>query len=364
MGPRSVQATKSFALILLLAAATTAGSSARRSVRDHTLVSRELPRMTMAIDPRLDHLGAIEFDLQQVARVERQVFAGRERPGPPARLLIIQFESILPGKKGAYTFGLENPTRLGAHDYQTQVGFFNFDASAAARPGAEAERTRAFLAEKGWSVAGEDFIVTRYARVVDPQKRSEIILFYYENVRTLERTRRDLEAGGSHAHERAGLFRDVAARSRQGFTIRDEAGGASSARLPSAPLYIIPRDSLSSLPIGTPVEVALLNGGRVSGTSLGPRSNAEEFKVRAPARRAFAPPDTVEIPISDIEVAVSSAPLATGSELYSGPRRLGPLPRPGEALPDPIRPTITALTVVAVAGGIALLGMLAVKGER
>ena len=360
MDSRSVQAAKSFALILLLVTASASGGAGKRSVRDHTLVSRELPRMDMAIDPRLEHLGALEFDLQQNARVERHVFAWRERPGPPARLVIVQFESILPGKKGAYTFGLENPTRLGAHDYQTQVGFFNFDAAAEARPDAEAERTRAFLAEKGWNVQGEDFLVARYARIVDPQKRSELIVFYYENVRTLDRTRRDLEAGGSHEHERAGLFRDVEARARRAFTIRDPSAG----RQPGASLYVIPRDSLPGLPEGTPVAVALTNGGRVSGTSLRSLPNAADLRIRAPARRAFAPADTVEIPLSGIDVAVSSAPLPGGSELYAGSRSMGSLPRPGETLPDPIRPTISVLTAVAIAGGVALLSMLAVKGER
>jgi ketosteroid isomerase-like protein len=197
---------------------------AKRFVRDHTLVSRERPRMSLAVDSGLEYVGMLEFDLKQAARVERYVFASRDGQGPPVRLLIVQFESILPEVKGTYTFGLENPTRLGGHDYQTQTGFFRFDEAAAARPGAEAERTKAFLAEKGWSVEGEDFIVARYARVVDPDKRSELIVFYYENVRTLDRTRRDLEPGGSRAHERDGVLRDVAARARGSFTIRDTPG--------------------------------------------------------------------------------------------------------------------------------------------
>ena len=172
----------------------------------------------MAVDPRLESIGALQFDLKQVARVQRHVFASRDEQGAPARLLIIQFESMLPGAKGAYTFGLENATRLGAHEYQTQTGFFNFDEAAAARPGAEAEHTKAFLEGKGWNVTGQDFVVARYARIVDERKRSEIIVFYYENVRWLDRTRRDLEQD----QELEGIFRDVRARSRLSFTIRDD----------------------------------------------------------------------------------------------------------------------------------------------
>ena len=177
-----------------------------------------MPRMTMAVDPRLESIGALEFDLKQVAHVQRFVFGSRDDQGAPARLLIVQFESMLPGVKGAYRFGLENATRLGAHEYQTQTGFFNFDEAAAARPGAEAEHTQAFFAGKGWNVAGQDFIVARYARIVDEQKRSEIIVFYYENVRALGRTRHELEQD----HDLEGIFRDVRARTRLSFTIRDD----------------------------------------------------------------------------------------------------------------------------------------------
>ena len=202
----------------------TPAADEKRFVRNDTLVSRELPRMDLAVDPRLESVGSLEFDLKQAARVQRFVFASRDESGVPARMLIVQFESILPDAKGSYTFGLENPTRLGAHDYQTQSGFFNFDEAAAARPGAEAEQTRAFLAERGWNVAGENFLVARYARVVDDAKRSEIIVFYLENLRTLGRKREELEDGGSRANERAGLLRDVVARSRLSFAIRDAAG--------------------------------------------------------------------------------------------------------------------------------------------
>ena len=199
-----------------------------RFVRDQTLVSRELPRMTMVVDPRLDYIGSLDFLLKQVARVQRHVFASRDGRDSPPRLLIVQFESILPTAKGAYSFGLENATRLGAHDYQTQTGLFSFDQAAEARPGAEADHTRAFLAEKGWKVAGEDFVVARYARIVDEKKRSELLIFYYENVRTLGRTRRELEPGGSHAAELEGILRDVRARARGSFTIRDDSGVSSA----------------------------------------------------------------------------------------------------------------------------------------
>lgn len=139
------------------------------------------------------------------------------------------------------------------------------------------------------------------------------------------------------------------------------AGGGSQARSAKGPpLYVIPPDSLLELAEGMPVEVALLSGGRVAGTSLRPHPDAPtEFRLRATAREVFAPRDTVQIPIAGIEVAVSSVPLTEGSEPYNGSRPLGPLPRPGEAFDKPAFDAIVALTLVAVLGAVVLLGLVA-----
>lgn len=187
-----------------------------RVVRNHVLSSPRLPRMKADVDPRLEYVGSLEFLLKESAMVERHVFVERNQELRPMRMLIFQFESLLPDAKGAYTFGLENPTRLGAHDFQTQTGSFGFDQAAAARPGAEAERTREFLAGKEIRVSGEKFFVTRYARIVDTAKRAELIVFYLENERGL---RSDADRP---AQETPQLLRDVAARARGAFSIRDD----------------------------------------------------------------------------------------------------------------------------------------------
>jgi hypothetical protein len=128
------------------------------------------------------------------------------------------------------------------------------------------------------------------------------------------------------------------------------------------PLYVITLDSLLTLAEGTPVEVVLLSGAHVLGTSLRlqPDSSAE-FHVRAPARRMFEQPDTVQIPILGIEVAVSTVPLTRGSQRYIGPRKLEPLPRAGEGFTDPIRPVVVTLTILAMFGVFALVGALVVQ---
>jgi len=138
------------------------------------------------------------------------------------------------------------------------------------------------------------------------------------------------------------------------------AGGSGARSAKSGSLYVIPRDSLLTLAEGMPVEVALLSGGRVAGTSLRPHPSAPtEFRLRATAREVFAHRDTVQIPLGGIEVAVSSVALTEGSELYHGSRELGPLPLPGETLDKPTFRAIMVLTAVAIVGAVVLVGALA-----
>jgi hypothetical protein len=188
----------------------TARAGSGRWVRGgHTIVSPRVTPIQIEVDRRLPHVGVLAFTLKKVAEVERFVFARSDTSGRVQAMLIAQFESILPGVKGGYTFEVTSATRLGRHDYQTSVGLFSFSRTAATNPGAEAEHTQEFLARHRLNV-DDDFLVARYARVTDATKRHELILFYYENLRDLGITRAEVETGGAEVQA---IFRDFAARS-------------------------------------------------------------------------------------------------------------------------------------------------------
>lgn len=191
-----------------------------RSLSKNRIVSLENPTIVIDVSTQLRGLGILNFPLKGVAQVERYVFAGADEGGRARRLFIAQFESVLPGVKGGYSFPLTNPTRIGRHDYQTQVGIFNFAQAIAANPGAEAEQTRSFLSRSGLRV-DDDFLVARYARVASEDKRHELILFYYESLRDLGLARADLEQGGSRAPEAGKIFSEFAARARESFRVVD-----------------------------------------------------------------------------------------------------------------------------------------------
>jgi len=199
-------------------------AEARRWVKGgNTIVSPKAPAARIVVDRSLAYLGRLTFPLQTTAEVERFVFAEGDGTGRVRAVFIAQFESLLPAAKGGYTFAVTDTTLLGGQAYQTSTGFFDFAEAAAARPRAEADRTRAFLQTHGLEVGDDDFLAARYARITDEAKRSEIILFHYENLAGSGRTRAELEPGGRHAAETERLLREHEARARTRFEVLDGA---------------------------------------------------------------------------------------------------------------------------------------------
>ncbi|HEX9960068.1 MAG TPA: nuclear transport factor 2 family protein [Pyrinomonadaceae bacterium] len=192
-----------------------------RSVNKNKIVSLENPTVSIEVDEQLRNVGILNFVLKNVAQVERYVYARHDEGKRIQRLFIAQFEAFLPGVKGAYTFQVVTPTRLGNFDYQTDIGVYNFAERIAANPGAEPEVTKALFDRNGLQVE-DDYLVARYARITDAvDKRHELILFYFENLRDMGFTRAQLEANGKTTPAAEKLYREFGDRAARSFKIAD-----------------------------------------------------------------------------------------------------------------------------------------------
>ena len=191
-----------------------------RSVNKNSIVSLKNPPLRIDVDEQLQNVGILNFPLKKVAQVERYIYASHDESKVVKRLFIAQFESFLPGVEGSYKFQVVTPTRLGDFDYQTDIGFFNFAERIAQNPGAEAEHTKALL-DKNNLKANDDFLIARYARITNDEKRSELILFYLENLKDLGVTRAELESNGNRTPQAEKLFRDFSARALKSFKVTD-----------------------------------------------------------------------------------------------------------------------------------------------
>ena len=190
-----------------------------RTVSDHSILSTD-PRLTIAVDSLLRFVGSFGFDIRDAAHAERFIFADADSKGAVLRLAIVQFETMLPQHPGAYDEPKQKErVRLGSFDFQQTAGLYSFAAAIAAKPGAEAERTREFLREKGLSVES-DLLVARFETLIDRQRRKELILFYWEDLSTAGHSRAAINA--AQANERAAWFRAFSERAKSRFSIRGE----------------------------------------------------------------------------------------------------------------------------------------------
>ena len=150
------------------------------AVSDHRIVSRS-QKVTIDVDPSLNFLGRIGIDIRDAAHAERIMFANADAAGNVRRLWIAQFEKMTPQHRGAYDVHNDHPVVIGPFTFNQSQGRYSFAAAIAAKPGLEADQTRAFLARHGMKIEG-DLAVARFETLTDPSRRAELIIFYWEDL--------------------------------------------------------------------------------------------------------------------------------------------------------------------------------------
>jgi hypothetical protein len=204
-----------------------------RSVQGNVLTSADNPRGQVRVDPAFTYAGSYEFILKGIAHCERYHFVVAVGP-QIKRLFMVQFEGFLPDNTYRYRRTDEymvrmQPLRLGAHTYNHSTWFYDDAATAREEPGAESDRTRAFLQQQGYHLPDE-LMMSRFERLVDEAQRHEVIFFYDEDLRDTGFTAADLGEGGRAADQAERLAGELTARSLQCFAVVDSgAAGEESA---------------------------------------------------------------------------------------------------------------------------------------
>jgi hypothetical protein len=166
-----------------------------RGLRDDVFVSEQLPPLRMRVAAPLRYIGSFEFDLKGIAHVERHVFVEEAR-GTVTRMLVLHFESFLPGVSDLYRYALTNPRELGGEAYGSTAATLSVRAERAGSPDGEMAHTAAFVEGHGL-VLPDRHAVARYARIVGDERRSELLIFYHEidgtEIGVLERAERAFE---------------------------------------------------------------------------------------------------------------------------------------------------------------------------
>lgn len=182
----------SLALLLVLAGCTTpapshfAGRPARtppvgpRGMRGGVFVSEALPAFRLKPGPGLVYLGAHPFRIGAIAEGERHVFAD-DAAGVVHRLLVLQFERILPSSTEEYRYPITNPVEIGGIPYRHSVHLYRVSDVLREAPESELALTVEFLRGRGLTLPDEQ-VISRYARVIGADKKHELLIFYHESL--------------------------------------------------------------------------------------------------------------------------------------------------------------------------------------
>lgn len=180
-----------------------------RSFHHDVFISKRLPEIAIRLPGTYHYLGSTAFVLRGLAEVDRHHFMESNSDGDLRSLVILHFESFLPAIGGSFNYRLPEPpdrigpdfrfspeeVRLGEHKYIHNTWFFDADEDIKSNPDAELAHTARLLNEFGYALPGE-LSMSRYARVVSEDRKSELILFYLEPLVPMGFRIGDFVAGG------------------------------------------------------------------------------------------------------------------------------------------------------------------------
>jgi hypothetical protein len=188
-------------------------SEGLRRIDGDTLTSMANPPMQLRVDRPLAHLESTELTIKGLALAERHYFVDA-RDGAVRRMLVAQFEGFLPDNDETYRYRLPDPVQLGGDTWGSWV----FCYSVADDGAPETQDTVEVVTRHGLDLADE-LVMARFARVVDPEVRHEVLLFYTEPLRPLGHSLASASVDGDLRPEAMALGVELKARARRAFRV-------------------------------------------------------------------------------------------------------------------------------------------------
>lgn len=205
--------------LLFVCCALMTAVSPDRTVVDNVLTSEALPRIRVAVDPKIAYVGSFPFKIRDVAAGERFLFAETEGRRV-RRMVIVQFEGFLPEVDDEYRFQVTNPVKLGAHEYRHSTWLFDNEQSVREGTDTEPGYTAKFLKSRGLKT-DKELMMSRFARPVGADRRNEIIIFYFENMADHGLKLANFNEDAEPTPERIKLGNELSARSLKAFKVED-----------------------------------------------------------------------------------------------------------------------------------------------
>ncbi|MCB9423244.1 MAG: hypothetical protein H6667_25835 [Ardenticatenaceae bacterium] len=206
--------------------------SEKRYFKDSSFISEALPEISIRLPETMTYVGQTDFVLKEKARIDRHHFLETDVADTFSRLVILHFEHFLPTNDSIityrppepprhagpnYRFTLE-PVRLGKHDYIHNTWFFDAAMAVHDEPDKELAQTARLLQQNGY-ILPDEIRLSRYVRILDATRKSELILFYMEPLAPTGFTLADFVEGGAGAAVYNILSAEITTRSTAVFQI-------------------------------------------------------------------------------------------------------------------------------------------------
>lgn len=193
------------------------GQTPLRVVEDRELRSSALPAMRLRVDSGFRFIADFEFRIGDVAAGHRFVFAD-VREDTVVRLIVAQFESILPTSDEQYRYSFDGMPRRAGMPFRENKFAFSHAAAARENPEDEAALTARLLAARGYHIADE-VMTWRFLTVPDAARKHELILFYMEPLAPSGVQLSDLYAGDEETPLWRTLAGQLKARAERAFEV-------------------------------------------------------------------------------------------------------------------------------------------------
>lgn len=159
--------------------------SAERSVEGQVLTSTALPALHLHLDEAFSFVGSFAFTIRDVACGERFVFVDAEEL-TIKRMFVAQFERFT-NTDGTYNYSFANAETFAGHRFRYNPFAYSVTGARSRNPMGEAVLTDNYLEARSYA-SPDTFMVSRFLTVPDEARRHELILFYLEDLSSINLT--------------------------------------------------------------------------------------------------------------------------------------------------------------------------------
>lgn len=206
---------KIFLLFPVILSQQAASQNNTRFVKGHLLTSRSLPPINIKFDKNFMYAGRQSFILFTNSTVEQFYFVNTDREKNIKAVYTVQFESYLPNNNLTYDYKITDSIKL-RNKYYLYSAIFNQPQKNLLRDTSSDGAYRwKFLLSKGYYLPA-DAIGYRFIRLVDKNRRSEILIIYHEDLKDSNVTEEELDKDEKKLKK---VLSQVLLNAKQGFQI-------------------------------------------------------------------------------------------------------------------------------------------------